>query len=317
MSISSHSAPAAGYDAPADDTGAFVRRDSAFRRWVGADGSSVFPAEAGRYHLYVSLACPWAHRTVIVRTLKGLEHVISLSVVDPIRDDRGWAFRDVPGAGPDPVNGFDYLAEAYLATDGAYAGNVTVPVLWDRVTGEIVNNESSEIIRMLGGAFGALTDSDLDLYPADLRDEIDRVNDRVYATVNNGVYRCGFARSQEAYDRAFAALFDSLDWLEGLLGDRRYLAGDLITEADWRLFTTLLRFDAVYVGHFKCNRNRIADMPNLWAYARELYQWPGVAATVNWDHIVRHYYMTHPSLNPTRIVPRGPRIDWDEPHGRG
>ena len=317
MEGSTTPATAAGYSAPTDAVGAFVRRDSVFRRWVSADGSSEFPAEPGRYHLYVSLACPWAHRTVIVRKLKRLEDIVSLSVVDPIRDDHGWAFRDVPGAELDPLNSFDYLAQAYVATDAAYQGNVTVPVLWDRATGQIVNNESSEIIRMLNSAFDAFTDSDLDLYPADLRGEIDAVNERVYATVNNGVYRCGFARSQEAYDQAFTALFDSLDWLEARLSHNRYLVDDRTTEADWRLFTTLLRFDAVYVGHFKCNRNRIADMPSLWGYARELFQWPGVAETVDWDHIKRHYYETHPSLNPSRIVPRGPQIDWNQPHGRG
>jgi putative glutathione S-transferase len=308
---------AAGYATPTDATGAFVRRESNFRRWVTADGSSGFPAAAGRYHLYVSLACPWAHRTVIFRKLKRLEDVVSLSVVDPIRDERGWAFRDVPGAGPDPVNGFAYLSEAYLATDLKYSGNVTVPVLWDRETRQIVNNESSEIIRMLGSAFDAFTDAHEDYYPLALRDEIDAVNARVYRTVNNGVYRCGFAGSQRAYDHAFVELFESLDWLEERLSRQRYLVGDTITEADWRLFTTLLRFDPVYVGHFKCNRNRIVDMANLWAYARELYQWPGVSETVNLDHIRRHYYMTHPSLNPKRIVPGGPRIDFTEPHGRG
>ena len=308
---------AAGYVAPTDADGAFVRRDSVFRRWVTADGSSGFPAEPGRYHLYVSLACPWAHRTVIFRMLKRLQDVVSLTVVDPIRDEHGWAFREVPGAGTDPVNGFQYLAEAYLATDPRYDGNVTVPVLWDKETRQIVNNESSEIIRMLGSAFDAFTDSQGDIYPAELRNEIDAVNTRVYPTVNNGVYRCGFAGSQRAYDHAFAELFDSLDWLEDRLSRQRYLVGDRITEADWRLFTTLLRFDPVYVGHFKCNRNRIVDMPNLWAYTRELYQWAGVADTVNFDHIRRHYYMTHPSLNPRRIVPGGPRIDFTEPHGRG
>jgi putative glutathione S-transferase len=310
-------ATAAGYTAPTDAEGAFIRRESAFRRWVTTDGSSAFPAQPGRYHLYVSLACPWAHRTIILRKLKRLEEVVSLSVVDPIRDERSWAFRDVPGAGPDPVNGFRYLAEAYLATDPAYDGNVTVPALWDRETRQIVNNESSEIIRMLNSAFDAFTDTKADYYPAELRDEIDAVNARVYPTVNNGVYRCGFAGSQRAYDRAFAELFESLDWLEERLSRQRYLVGDRVTEADWRLFTTLVRFDPVYVGHFKCNRNRIEDMPNLWGFTRELYQWPGVAETVNFDHIRRHYYMTHPSLNPRRIVPGGPQIDFTEPHGRG
>lgn len=305
------------YNAGYDDKGAFVRRDSAFRRWVTADGSSEFAAEAGRYHLYVSLACPWAHRTVIMRLLKGLEAVISLSVVDPIRDTRGWAFREVDGAELDPINGFAFLSQAYVATEAGYDGNVTVPVLWDKATGQIVNNESSDVIRMLNSAFDAFTPVTDDYYPAELRDEIDRVNARVYPTVNNGVYRCGFAQSQGAYERAFGELFDSLDWLDERLSTRRYLCGDRVTEADWRLFTTLLRFDAVYVGHFKANRNRIVDMPNLWAYARELYQWPGVAETVNWDHIKRHYYVTHTSINPSGIVPVGPRTDWTEPHRRG
>ncbi len=308
---------ASGFEVPTDKAGAFMRRDSVFRRWVTADGSSDFVAEPGRYHLYVSLACSWAHRTVIFRMLKRLERVISLSVVDPVRDEHGWAFREVPGAGEDPVNGFAFLSEAYLATNPAYAGNVTVPVLWDRDSGQIVNNESSEIIRMLGSAFDAFTDAKEDYYPTRLRPEIDKVNARVYETVNNGVYRCGFAQTQPAYDQAFAALFGSLDWLEERLSRQRYLVGDRITEADWRLFTTLVRFDSVYMGHFKCNRNRILDMPNLWGYARELYQWPGVAGTVDMDHIKRHYYMTHPSLNPSRIVPAGPRIDFTQPHERG
>lgn len=316
MSTEQTAPTASGYTAPSDKGGAFVRRDSVFRRWVTADGSSDFLAEPGRYHLYVSYACPWAHRTIIVRMLKRLENVISLSVVDPIRDERGWAFRDVAGASEDPVNGFAYLSEAYAATNPDYAGNVTVPVLWDRDSGQIVNNESSEIIRMLGSAFDEHTDAKDDLYPEALRDQIDKVNARVYETVNNGVYRCGFARTQDAYEQAFRALFESLDWLEERLSRQRYLVGDQITEADWRLFPTLVRFDSVYVGHFKCNRNRIVDMPNLWGYLRELYQWPGVAATVNMDHIKRHYYMTHPSLNPTRVVPAGPRIDFTTPHGR-
>ena len=306
-----------GYVTPVDEDGAFVRRESVFRRWVTADGSSGFTAERGRYHLYVSLACPWAHRTVIFRSLKRLEAVVGLSVVDPVRDERGWAFREVPDAVGDGVNGFDYLSQAYLATDPGYQGNVTVPVLWDRRTGVIVNNESSEIIRMLNAEFDAFTDARDDYYPAELRAEIDAVNARVYATVNNGVYRCGFARSQRAYDRAFGELFDSLDWLEERLSRQPYLVGDRVTEADWRLFTTLVRFDAVYVGHFKCNRNRIVDMPGLWSYLRELYQWPGVAATVNMDHIKRHYYLTHPWLNPSGIVPLGPRLDFTQPHGRG
>lgn len=286
--------------------GRFVRQDSAFRGWVSADGSSGYPAEAGRYHLYVSLACPWAHRTVIVRMLKGLEGVVSLSVVDPIRDDRGWRFGDGPGFSADPVNGFDYLADAYLATDPGYSSRVTVPVLWDRRTGVVVNNESADIIRMLTSEFDAYTDSDLDLYPEDLREEIDRVNARVYDTVNNGVYRAGFATSQEAYDEAVHELFASLDWLEERLASRSFLVGERMTEADWRLFTTLVRFDPVYVGHFKCNIRRIVDYPRLAAYAERLLAVPGVAATVDMDHIRRHYHQTHRAINPFGIVPAGP-----------
>ena len=300
----------------ADGRGRFVRQDSAFRGWVTADGSSGWPAEAGRYHLYVSLACPWASRAVIVRKLKRLEEAIGLTVVDPLRDERGWRFT---AAEPDPVNGFAYLAEAYAATDPGFDARVTVPVLWDKQRGVIVNNESAEIVRMLNSAFDALpgVDAALDLYPEPLRAEIDAINERVYATVNNGVYRAGFASTQEAYEEAFDALFDSLDWLERLLAERRYLTGAQITEADWRLFVTLVRFDVVYVGHFKCNRQRIADLPNLYGYLRDLYQQPGIAETVDFDHIKRHYYMTHPSINPTRIVPKGPLVDLTGPHGRG
>lgn len=307
---------AAGYTAPTGEDGEFLRKDSQLRNRVSADGSTPFPAEAHRYHLYVSLACPWAHRTIIMRRLKGLEDVIGLTVVDPIRDEKGWAFRDVPGCTPDPINGFAYLSEAYAATVPGYDGNVTVPVLWDTVTGQIVNNESSEILRMLNSEFAAFTDDRTDYYPQDLRAEIDAINRRVYATVNNGVYRCGFASTQRAYDRAFGELFDSLDWLEDLLTERRFLTGSRLTEADWRLFTTLIRFDVVYVGHFKANRNRIADMENLSGYLRELYQWPGVSETVDFDHIKRHYYVTHRALNPRGIVPRGPVLDLDSPHGR-
>ena len=308
-------------DAPfpkeADGRGRFVRQASRFRDTVTADGSSGYLAEPGRYHLYVSLACPWAHRTVIVRRLKRLEDVVSLSVVDPIRDERGWAFTDAPGCGPDPVNGFRFLAEAYLVSDPAFAGRVTVPVLWDRETGRIVNNESADIIRMLNGEFEAWGDTSVDLYPQDRRDAIDLVNAHVYENVNNGVYRAGFATTQEAYEEAVTALFAALDLLEERLGESRYLVGDTITEADWRLFTTLIRFDAVYVGHFKCNVRRIADYPRLSAYLRELYQVPGVAETVDFDHIKRHYYMTHRTINPSGIVPVGPALDLDAPHGRG
>ncbi len=310
--------------------GAFVRQQSAFREWVSADGSSGLEAEPGRYHLYVSLACPWAHRTIIVRRLKRLEVAISLSVVDPIRDERGWRFGDGPGFGPDPINGFELLSEAYVATDPGFDGRVTVPALWDTKTGRVVNNESAEIIRMLNSEWGEVAaprggvvadasvehPGGLDLYPEDLREEIDAINERVYETVNNGVYRAGFATSQDAYEEAVVALFATLDELEQRLAGQRYLAGDRITEADWRLFTTLVRFDSVYYSHFKCSVRRLVDYPSLWGYARELYQVPGVAETVNMDHIKRHYYLTHESVNPTGIVPLGPEIDFDAPHDR-
>jgi len=307
------SASAAQFPRESDGRGAFVRQESRFRDWVTADGSSGFPAAAGRYHLYVSLACPWASRTVIVRRLKRLEEAIGLTVVDPIRDERGWRF--LPEE-PDPINGFAYLSEAYAATDPSFDGRVTVPVLWDKESGRIVNNESAEIVRMLNSAFDAWGDPSVDLYPEPLRDEIDAINERVYETVNNGVYRAGFATSQAAYEEAFDQLFATLDWLDERLSERRFLLGSAITEADWRLFVTLVRFDAVYVGHFKCNLRRIDDYPNLSGYLRDLYQQPGIADTVNLDHIKRHYYMTHPQLNPTRIVPRGPLLDLGSPHGR-
>jgi len=297
--------------------GEFVRQSSAFRERVTADGSSGFAAEPGRYHLYVSLACPWAHRSIIFRKLKGLEATIGMTVVDPIRDERGWAFTEAPGCSPDPINGFRFLIEAYLATDPAFEGRVTVPVLWDKKEGRIVNNESAEIMRTLNSEFDEWGRADIDFYPEDLRGEIDVVNDEVYPHVNNGVYRCGFATSQEAYDEAFEKLFRTLDDLESRLSHHRYLVGERITEADWRLFTTLVRFDPVYHGHFKCNLRRLADHPNLWGYTRDLYQVPGVAETVNLDHIKRHYYVTHRAINPTGVVPRGPEIDFGEPHGRG
>ena len=293
-----------------------MRRESVFRRWITTDGSSGFQAEPGRYHLYISDACPWAHRTSIVRALKKLEDVISLSVVDPIRDERGWAFREGSGHGADPVNGFAFLSEAYLATDSAYDDRVTVPVLWDRETEGIVNNESSEIIRMLNSEFDEWGDGSLDLYPPQHRDAIDEINERVYTDVNNGVYRCGFAGTQEAYDPAFARLFAALDMLDERLGTRRFLVGSEPTEADWRLFPTLLRFDAVYVGHFKCNLRRIADYPNLSGYLRDLYAVPGIAATVNMDDIKRHYYSSQSSLNPRGIIARGPELDLTSPAGR-
>ena len=297
-----------------DEAGAFVRQDSAFRGSVTADGSSGFPAEAGRYHLYVSLACPWASRAVIYRRLKGLEEAISMTVVDPVRDERGWRFTPEE---PDPINGFEFLSEAYLLTDPDFEGRVTVPVLWDKETDRAVNNESSEIIRMLNSEFNAFAgDPELDFYPEDLRPEIDSLNERIYHGVNNGVYRCGFATTQEAYEAAFVELFETLDWLDDLLADRRYLTGDRITEADWRLFVTLVRFDPVYVGHFKCNQRRIADYPNLSGYLRDLYQHPGIRETVDFDQIKRHYYITHPQINPTGVVPMGPLMDLDEPPGR-
>ena len=294
--------------------GAFQRQASRFRDWVTADGSSDFPAAAGRYHLYVSLACPWAHRTLIARARKGLEAAIGVTVVDPIRDERGWAF----GAEPDPLNGWSFLSEAYQASDPEFEGRVTVPVLWDRERGVIVNNESADILRMLNSAFDAWAEHpERDLYPQPLRDEIDAVNARVYETVNNGVYKAGFASTQQAYEEAVRPLFETLDWLEQRLSTRRYLLGDAITEADWRLFTTLIRFDAVYHGHFKCNLRRIVDYPHLWGYLRDLYQQPGVAATVDFDPIKRHYYVTHARINPTQVVPLGPVLDLDAPHGRG
>ena len=299
------------------DDGSFRRRDARFRDFVTADGRSGYKAEAGRYHLYVSSACPWAHRTIIYRQLRGLEDAISMTIVDPERDERGWAVTDGRGTTPDPVNGFTFLSEAYALSDLDFDGHVTVPVLWDREHGRIVNNESSEIIRMLDSEFAAFAKRPEPLYlPDDLRGEIDELNAFVYENVNDGVYRAGFARTQDAYERAFARLFDALDELDARLATRRYLMGSRITEADWRLFTTLLRFDPVYVGHFKCNLRRVIDYPQLSGYLRELYQHPGVAETVDMDHIKRHYYRTHPTLNPLRIVPLGPAQDLAAPHGR-
>jgi putative glutathione S-transferase len=286
--------------------GAFVRQRYSIRDRITADGSSGFPAEAGRYHLYVSLACPWAHRAIIVRKLLGLEDVISMSVVDPIRDERGWAFREGPGHGPDPVCNFAYLSEAYLRTDPTYTGRYTVPCIWDRQTQRLVTNNYPDITIDFETQFTAFHRPGApDLYPAPLREEIDEVSQIVYREVNNGVYRAGFATSQAAYEAAVDGLFARLDWLEERLAGQRYLVGDQLTEADIRLFTTLARFDAVYVGHFKCNLRRLVDYPNLWAYARDLYQRPGFGETVDFDHIKRHYYMTHDQLNPTRIVPKG------------
>jgi putative glutathione S-transferase len=298
------------------ETGIFVRQDDAFRDWVSADGRSGYPAATGRYHLYVSLACPWAHRTIIVRRLKRLEATIGMTVVDPIRDERGWAFRDVPGAGPDPINGFAFLSEAYRATDPAYRGRVTVPVLWDRQTERIVSNSDDDIMRMFETEFDAFGNPALDLYPAAHRAQIDELNARIYETVNNGVYRAGFATAQDAYESAAYGVFETLDELEERLATRRYLFGAQPVETDWRLFVTLVRFDAVYHGHFKCNVRRIIDYPNLWGYLRDLYQIDDVGATVNLDHIKRHYYATHDDINPTRIVPIGPYLDFRGAHGR-
>lgn len=300
-----------------DSTGGrFERQDSAFRRRVTRNGEpDGFPAASGRYHLYVSYACPWAHRTLILRKLKQLEEHISLSVVHWYMGENGWTFADGEGVVQDPVHGADYLYQVYLAADSAYSGRATVPVLWDLERGTIVNNESAEIIRMLNSAFDEIA-APGDYYPEAHREEIDSINRRVYSTLNNGVYKAGFATTQQAYEEAVEPLFETLNWLDERLAKRRYLIGDRITEADWRLFTTLLRFDAVYFGHFKCNRRRVVDYENLWPYARDLYQVPGVAETVHFDHIKSHYYMSHPTINPTRIVPVGPDIDFDEPQDR-
>lgn len=308
-----------------DSTGGEFRRDtSKFRNWVTADGRAGptgeggFRAESGRYHLYVSHACPWAHRTLIFRAIKGLEPHIEVSVVHPDMGSEGWEFRtDFDGATGDRQFGLSYLREIYVKARPDASGRVTVPVLWDRETGQIVSNESADIIRMFNSAFDGITGNRDDYWPEDLRAAIEPINDRIYDTVNNGVYKAGFATTQAAYDKAVEPLFDSLDWIEGLLSENRYLTGDRITEADWRLFTTVLRFDAVYHTHFKCNRRRIVDYPNLWGWARELYQWPGVADTVHFDHITRHYYYSHDMINPHRIIPIGPRPDWTAPHGRG
>ncbi len=304
------------FPAERDAQGSFDRQPDAFRGWVTADGSSPYPAAAGRYHLYVSLACPWAHRIVILRRLKRLEAVVGMTVVDPVRNDEdGWAFTDGPGHSRDPVNGFRLLKEAYLATDSGFRGRVTVPVLWDTATRRIVSNSDDDLLRMFNSAFdGCGGDRAVDFYPAPLRADIDRLNVELYDEVNDGVYRTGFAGNQADYERHVFVLFDALDRLEARLASHRYLHGSAVTESDWRLFVTLVRFDAVYVGHFKCNLRRIADYPNLSGYLRDLYQ--QVADTVDFDHIKRHYYMTHPEINPTRIVPAGPVQDLTRPHGR-
>lgn len=317
-------------------SGAFLRQRSRFRDWVGFDlrsgADSKLTVEPGRYHLYVSLACPWCHRTVIVRELAGLGEAVGVSYVAPFRDERGWAFTGErfevgqPGSAEhwvgeyvDRLHGWEFMSEAYRVSDPSFEGRITVPVLWDAGSGRIVNNESSEIIRMFAdaGSLGALGAHKLDLYPRALRAEIDELGEQIYNDVNNGVYSAGFARRQTSYERAFGKLFEALEWLEDLLGKRRYLAGERITEADWRLFPTLVRFDEVYHVHFRCNYRRIVEYPNLWAYTRELYQQPGVARTVAMDQIKRHYYTTHDELNPKHIIPVGPAPDWEEPHGRG
>ncbi|WP_170787307.1 glutathione S-transferase family protein [Ruegeria lacuscaerulensis] len=304
--------------------GAFKRSAAQFRNWLTADGSAGpsgkggFKAEAGRYHLYVSHACPWAHRTLIFRELKGLSNLISVSVVHPDMLDKGWNFQpDDKGATGDDLYGLDYAHQIYTMADPSYSGRVTVPILWDKEQETIVSNESSEIIRMFNSAFDGITGNNDDYWPETMRDDIEAVNARIYSDVNNGVYKSGFATSQAAYDSAVGPLFDTLDWLEDRLSQNRYLMGDRITEADWRLFTTLIRFDPVYHLHFKCNRRRLIDYPNLWAYTRELYQWPGIAPTVNMEHIVRHYHYSHESINPHRIIPTNPVLDYGEPHGRG
>lgn len=302
--------------------GEFVRWESKFRNWVTVDGRAGpsghdgFKAEPHRYHLYVSYACPWAHRTLIYRALKGLETVIPVSIVHPVMPEESWLFGDYPGATPDRLYGYRALWQLYQRAEPAYDGVVTVPILWDSKRETIVNNESSEIIRMLNSAFNEWADNTVDLYPGELRGEIDALNLAIYRAINNGVYRVGFAKSQQAYEEAFDELFEALDSLEERLGRCRYLCGDRLTEADLRLFPTLVRFDAVYVGHFKCNKRRLVDYPNLWDYTRELYQMQKIAETVNLDHIKRHYYASHPFINPTGIVPKGPEIDFMEPTGR-
>jgi glutathionyl-hydroquinone reductase len=306
-------------------SGEFKRQEDAFREWISNDGSTPYPAEAGRYHLYVSLACPWASRTVIVRKLKGLEDIIGLTVVDPIRDDLGWAFRDTSGEIPpgapfestDPINGFQFLSEAYVATDSGYEGRVTVPVLWDTKTKQIVNNCEDDICRMFNDVFNDLArNKTLDLFPKEIQADHAKLSDFIYENVNNGVYGAGFATRQHPYERACRRVFEALDELEQRLSKSRYLFGNRIVEADWRLFCTLVRFDAVYHGHFKCNLQRIIDYPNLHGYLMDLYQQPGIAETVNFDHIKRHYYMTHTAINPTHIVPIGPLLDLTKRHGR-
>ena len=306
----------AQFAAEQSDSGEFHRQEDAFREWVSADGSTPYAAEAGRYHLYVSLACPWASRTVIVRHLQGLENAIGMTVVDPVRDERGWAFRDGPGFSPDPVNGFGFLAEAYRATDPHFDGRVTVPVLWDKERQRIVNNSEDDICRMFDHAFRAFARHDAQLFPVDLADEQAELSKFIHDRINNGVYRAGFATRQAAYERACRSLFVALDEVDSRLANCRYLFGNRIVESDWRLFCTLVRFDVVYYIHFKCSLRRILDYPNLQGYLADLYQQPGIAATVNFEHIKHHYYLTHDAINPTHLVPIGPVLDLTRPHGR-
>lgn len=303
--------------------GAFERETAQLRNWVtpdgtaGPSGTQGFQAESGRYHLYVSLACPWAHRTLIFRKLKGLEAHISVSIVSPDMLDRGWSFKKEGGSTGDELFGFDYLHQIYTKNKADYSGRVTVPVLWDKKQNCIVSNESSEIIRMFNSAFNDITGDEQDFFPENQRNAIEAINQFVYDDINNGVYRCGFATSQEAYEEAYHKLFKALDQVEAVLTESPYLCGAKISEADWRLFTTLIRFDSVYHGHFKCNRQRLEDYPNISQYIRELYQWPGVADTVDFHHIKRHYYYSHDMINPTRVVPIGPATDYSTPHNRG
>lgn len=310
------------YDTDSND-GRFIRSEAQFRNWItpdgkpGPTGTGGFKAEAGRYHLYVSLACPWAHRALIFRKLKALESMVSISVVNPLMVEHGWTFDDDDGVIADPIHNARYLHRVYTAADPEYTGRVTVPLLWDKQQGRPVSNESSEIIRMLNSAFDGVGARPGDYYPRALRKAIDSLNAKIYDSVNNGVYKAGFATTQAAYEEALYALFAALDELESVLAHSRFLVGDQVTEADWRLFTTLIRFDAVYHGHFKCNLKRIEDYEHLSAYVRELYQWPGVAETVNMEHIKGHYYRSHGTINPTGVVPAGPIVDFNRPHGRG
>ncbi len=300
-----------------DSKGRFQRNPTTFRQKITADGSSGFKAEAGRYHLYVSYACPWAHRTLIMRELKGLEDAISVAVVAPLMAEDGWEFSDYPGATPDTVNGTSYLRDVYAKADPNYTGRVTVPILWDKKTNTIVNNESREIIRMLDTEFAAIARKRVDLYPKQLQTKIDEAIDKIYEPINNGVYRAGFATKKVAYNEAVIQLFEALDYWEAILGNQRYLCGNVLTEADICMFTTLLRFDPVYYVHFKCNLRHIWDYPNLWNYLKDIYQHPGVKKTCNLDHIKLHYYQSHPHINPSGIVPLGPIIDLESPHDRG